>query len=116
MEIPPRLIEAAARALAEDEGVITWDEEPEYHRDMYRESVHAVLEAAFLECGVQEFARVQFGDSDFRRYTNGGKWDPRPVSHLLTRLMDTEDNLIVERKLVIECFFPPLAVRNEEVL
>jgi hypothetical protein len=121
MEIPPRLIDAGARALCEDdagndESGMTWEGLLEYHRELYRETARAVLEAALLECGIQEFARVQFGDSDFRRYSHGGKWDPRPVSQLLTRLMDTEENLVVERKLVIECFFPPLAVRNEEAL
>jgi hypothetical protein len=119
VEIPRRLVDAGARALCEDDSPQdpeSWTALPDFHRDMYRETARLVLEAAFFECGVQEFVRVQFGDRDFRRYTMGGKWDERPVSHHLTRLMDTEENLVVERKLVIECFFEPLAVRNEEIL
>lgn len=120
MQIPQRLIETAAHALcaddaagADDPASSGWDALPEYHREFYRETAHIVLEAAFLECQVKELSRIEIGPGDYRTYT---PWTSRPIGRSLSIVMDKDKDLVVERKLVIECPFDPVAVRNEEVL
>jgi hypothetical protein len=119
VEIPQKLVEVAARALCVDDAAeaddltFSWDMLPEYHREFYRETAYIVLEAAFLECQVKELSRIEIGPGDYRTYT---PWTSRPIGRSLSIVMDKDKDLVVERKLVIECPFDPVAVRNEEVL
>jgi len=120
VEIPEKLVEAAARALcAEDSGedpvTFDWNTILEYHREMYRETAHTVLEAALLECETRELIRVQYSEDGERQYTHGGLWDSRPASYHLSKLGEGK-NLVLERRLVLECLFPPVVIQDEEVL
>jgi hypothetical protein len=82
---------------------------------MYRETARAVIEAMLLECDSKEYVRVRFEIDGQQRYTKGGIWDPRPVSHHLSMLTH-EKKLVIERKLVFECLFDPIPIQDEEVL
>jgi hypothetical protein len=119
MEIPQRLVEVVARALCDDDSYtvhgLCWNEIPDYHREMYRETSRALIEAMLLECDAREMVRIQFEVNGQKRYTQGGNWDPRPITHHLSRL-NNEKKLVIERKLVFEWLLEPIAVQDEEVL